>query len=88
MARRDGELFGFAGIYDVWKAPNGEELASYSIITTAPNTEVESIHVRRPVVLLPEDEYEWLNPDRIEPQDLLPYLKPDPGGLLTVMRAA
>ena len=48
---------------------------------------MEPIHDRMPVILLPEDEDEWLNPDRTEPQDLLPYLKPYPDGLLDTRKA-
>jgi putative SOS response-associated peptidase YedK len=88
IARRDGDLFGFAGLYDIWTAPSGEALTSCTIITTLPNQELQSIHDRMPVILLPEDEDEWLNPDLTEPQDLLPFLKPYPDDLLTVMRAA
>src|SRR5690349_10930935 len=88
IARRDGDLIGFAGLYDIWTAPDGEELTSCTIITTVPNKEMEPIHDRMPVILLPEDEDEWLNPDRTEPQELVPYLKPYPDGLLTVSRAA
>jgi putative SOS response-associated peptidase YedK len=31
-----------------------------------------------PVILLKEDEEEWLNPDIVEPDHLLPLLKPYP----------
>ncbi|HEV8190185.1 MAG TPA: SOS response-associated peptidase [Ktedonobacterales bacterium] len=88
IARRDGDLIGFAGLYDIWTAPGGDELTSCTIITTLPNKELQPIHDRMPVILLPEDEDEWLNPDRTEPEDILPYLKSYPDGLLTVMRAA
>ncbi len=88
IARRDGDLFGFAGLYDIWTSPDSDELTSCTIITTVPNTDLEMVHDRMPVILLPEDEDEWLNPDRTEPEELLPCLKPYPDGLLTVMRAA
>jgi putative SOS response-associated peptidase YedK len=88
IARRDEDMFGFAGLYDIWTAPSGEELKSCTIITTTPNIELQPIHNRMPVILLPEDEDEWLNPDLTEPQDILPYLKPYPDELLAVMKAA
>jgi putative SOS response-associated peptidase YedK len=87
LARPDGERFGFAGLSDTWKAPDGHALQTCTIITTTPNRVVEPIHTRMPVLLLPEQE-EWLNPDLTEPQDILPYLKPYPDGLLEAAIAA
>jgi putative SOS response-associated peptidase YedK len=87
LARPDGELPGFAGLYDTWKSPDGLELQTYTIITTTPNTVVEPIHNRMPVILLPEQEDDWLNPDLTEPPDVLPYLRPYPGDLLVAERA-
>jgi putative SOS response-associated peptidase YedK len=71
--------FGFAGIYDVWTdKKTGQEIKSYTIITTTPNSLVGKIHDRMPVILIPEDEETWLNPDIVEPERLLPLLKQYP----------
>jgi putative SOS response-associated peptidase YedK len=88
IARTDGDLFGFAGLYDTWRSPDGRELQTCTIITTTPNKVVEPIHDRMPVILLPDDEDEWLNPDMTEPEAILPYLKPYPDELLTAAVAA
>lgn len=73
-------LFAFAGLYDTWKDPaDGQELYSYTIITTRPNDVVARVHHRMPVILKKEDEDFWLNPDVVEPERLLPLLKPYPG---------
>lgn len=73
------ELFAFAGIYDIWEdRKTGKKIYSYTIITTVPNDVVAPIHHRMPVILSKEDEEEWLNPDNIEPEHLLPLLKPYP----------
>jgi len=58
------ELFSFAGIYDSWKDPEGNELRTYSIITTEPNKEMAPIHNRMPVILYPEEESAWLDPNK------------------------
>ena len=72
-------LFGFAGIYDIWKdQQTGKEIYSYTIITTTPNALVGKIHDRMPVILQKEDEETWLNPDITEPEHLLPLLQPYP----------
>jgi putative SOS response-associated peptidase YedK len=88
IARKDEELFGFAGLYDTWKSPSGYELKTCTIITTTPNKVLEPIHNRMPVIQLPEEEDEWLNLDLIEPHDIVPYLRPYPDELLEAERAA
>lgn len=57
-----GELFAFAGLYDIWRDQAGHELYSYTIITTTPNDLVAPIHNRMPAILRREDEDAWLDP--------------------------
>ncbi len=79
--RRDDELFAFAGLYDTWTDPtHGQEVLSYTILTTAPNALLQPVHNRMPVILAREDEERWLNPDETEPDHLLPLLVPYPAG--------
>jgi putative SOS response-associated peptidase YedK len=76
---KDQKIFGFAGLYDVWKdKETGKEIKSYTIITTMPNSLVAKIHDWMPVILNPEDEAVWLDPDITEPERLLPLLKQYP----------
>jgi putative SOS response-associated peptidase YedK len=76
---KDGELLGFAELYDIWKDPKtGKEIKSYTIITTQPNELVGTVHGRMPVILNKEDEESWLNPDITEPEHLLPLLQSYP----------
>jgi putative SOS response-associated peptidase YedK len=60
---RDQPLFAFAGIYDRYRDEGGEELGSYAVLTTRPNELMARYHDRMPVILRPEDEAEWLDPD-------------------------
>jgi putative SOS response-associated peptidase YedK len=76
------DIFGFAGLYDTWRAPDRQEIASYTIITTAPNELMEPIHNRMPAILLPEDEEMWLNPDETEPERVLPLLRSYPANMM------
>lgn len=72
-------MFAFAGIYDIWEdKKTGKKIYSYTIITTVPNEIVGKVHHRMPVMLQKEDEAEWLNPDIIESEHLLPLLKSYP----------
>lgn len=71
-------LFAFAGLYDTWRDPAGREVRSYTILTTGPNDLMAPIHDRMPVILDREDEDLWLDPDVVEPERLLPLLRPYP----------
>jgi putative SOS response-associated peptidase YedK len=72
----DSSIFSFAGLYDIWKDHNsGNEIHSYTIITTTPNEIVGRYHDRMPVILEKEDEDTWLNPDT-EANQLHNLLKP------------
>ena len=75
---RSGEPFAFAGLWEEWHAPDGSQILSATIITTAPNELVAGIHNRMPVIL-PAAAYEqWLDPAEQRPQTLQPLLKPYP----------
>lgn len=59
--RKDGAPFAFAGLWECWKSPQGEELESACLITTEPNKLMEPIHNRMPVILSPSDYDRWMN---------------------------
>jgi len=61
--RRDGAPMGFAGLYEVWMGPNGEEVETACIVTTMANGPVSAIHDRMPAILEPRDFDAWLDPD-------------------------
>ncbi|WP_342478340.1 SOS response-associated peptidase [Paenibacillus sp. FSL H7-0350] len=71
----DGGLFSFAGLYDTWEDPEGKKLSTCTIITTTPNSLMEDIHDRMPVILRPEDEADWLGRDNNDVEALLRLLK-------------
>lgn len=73
------EIFSFAGIWETWKH-DGKETHTYSIITTRPNDEMESIHDRMPVILHKEDEAQWLAADTED--DIKVLLEPYTNGVL------
>ncbi len=58
---RDRDRFAFAGIYDLWRDADGNEMRSYAIITTRPNELMATIHNRMPVILPAEQEDAWLD---------------------------
>lgn len=74
--------FAFAGLYSIWKHPKtGEEKKTYAIITTSPNGFMQSIHNRMPVILDPNREADWLNPDNVEAKKLGDLLNPYKGDM-------
>lgn len=56
---KNGELFAFAGLWDLWEK-EGNAIISCSIITTTPCKLLEPIHDRMPVILPKAREREWL----------------------------
>jgi putative SOS response-associated peptidase YedK len=73
---KNREPFAFAGLYEYWKTKSGKMLESCTIITTTPNKLLSSIHHRMPVILSPEKESEWLDPENQNVSELLSILQP------------
>ncbi len=60
ISLRSGKPFAFAGLWEVWHSPEGQEVKSCTIITTTPNARVAEIHDRMPVILTGERMWNWL----------------------------
>jgi len=75
---KNKELFAFAGLWDSWRSPEGEQIRTCTLITTEPNDLVASIHNRMPVILSAETQKEWLAPSLHDEHVLLPLLAPYP----------
>ena len=68
------EPFAFAGLWDVWRKPDGKRVESFTIITTEPNELLRPIHNRMPVILDRDNEEQWLDSSRtpfVKAQSLL-----------------
>ena len=75
---RSGEPFAFAGLWETWKSLDGVPVHSCTIITTAPNSVMEPIHNRMPVILPREAEGLWLAPGQAQSSSLKTLLVPYP----------
>jgi len=73
---QDGQPFAFAGLWETWQAPDGEKIDSCTLLTTAANSLLRSVHDRMPVILKPEDYNQWLDPQIQKPEQLQPLLQP------------
>jgi putative SOS response-associated peptidase YedK len=75
---KDHHPFAFAGLWELWKANDGSEIHSCTIITTQPNSLMEPIHNRMPVILPPDAYCEWLISEDRQPAQLNNLLVPYP----------
>ncbi len=58
---KSNEIFCCAGLWDLWlDKSTGEQLKTFTIMTTEPNDLVRNIHERMPVIISKDLEFEWL----------------------------
>jgi putative SOS response-associated peptidase YedK len=57
---KSGKPFAFAGLWEFWRSPEGDELRTCTIITTAANELVAQHHQRMPVILPVTGLHSWL----------------------------
>jgi putative SOS response-associated peptidase YedK len=77
-----GRSMPFAGLWERWRAPEGSEVLTCTIVTTTANELLAPLHDRLPVILGPESVDRWLDPQAHEGPDLLSLLAPCPSGWL------
>ena len=70
------EPFAMAGLYEHWKMESGEFLESCAIVTTKANEFMKPIHNRMPVILKPENEDRWLDPELQDTKEIGELLQP------------
>jgi putative SOS response-associated peptidase YedK len=69
-------VFAFAGLWEIWYSPEGDEVRTCSILTTEANSFMKTIHERMPVILPREEYATWLAADEQPPAVLKGMLKP------------
>jgi putative SOS response-associated peptidase YedK len=75
----DGKAFAFAGLWDIWKTPQGDWLRTCTIITCAPNSVAAPVHDRMPAILATRQaERDWLNKADDDAEFLQSILQPYP----------
>jgi len=75
---KSGRPFAFAGLWEEWYSPDGSEIKSCTIITTAPNELAARLHNRMPVILPDNAHMQWLDVSPRPPADLQHLLAPYP----------
>lgn len=57
----DRDVYGFAGLWEIWRDPEGSELWTATILTTEANEYIGKYHHRMPVILNQPDYEVWLD---------------------------
>src|SRR4051812_22737415 len=78
--RSDGQPFGFAGLAETWTGPNGEEIDTVAIVTSAAGADLATLHPRVPVTIPPDGFDRWLDCANDDASDALPLLGPPAQG--------
>lgn len=76
------DLIGLAGLWERWTRPtDGEEIDTFTIVTTEANATVAPVHDRMPVILSPADYGAWLDAGT-DIEEVTRLLRPSPEGVL------
>jgi len=78
--RRDRQPLGFAGLAETWMGPNGEELDTVAIVTTAASAELSALHTRVPVAIDEVDFARWLDCSEDSAEPVLKLMVPPDDG--------
>jgi putative SOS response-associated peptidase YedK len=74
----------FAGLWETWTGPDGEELDTAAIVTTDANRTLSAIHPRMPAFVAPADFGRWLDCDTVPAEEAATLIKPADDALLEV----
>jgi putative SOS response-associated peptidase YedK len=74
-SRRGGPL-AFAGLWETWTGPNGEEMDTAAIVTTNANRTLAAIHDRMPAIVPPEAFDLWLDCAKVDAQTASALIAP------------
>jgi putative SOS response-associated peptidase YedK len=85
---KDQRPFTMAGLWDVWRDPDGRELYTFTIITADANKLLRPIHDRMPLILDPLVAKQWLDPTAIDPRMISVVMVPFPSELMETYEAS
>nr|WP_245499773.1 SOS response-associated peptidase [Tepidamorphus gemmatus] len=81
--RAGGGPFAFAGLWETWTGPDGEQLDTTAIVTTRANRRLAPLHDRMPVVIEPHNFDRWLDAAANPPETVTDLLVPAPDDVFT-----
>jgi len=65
--RPDEPIFAFAGLMSRLTGPTGEEVYSCAVLTKSAAPAISEVHIRMPVVLVPAQYEQWVDPTQGDP---------------------
>jgi putative SOS response-associated peptidase YedK len=74
----------FAGLWETWMGPNGEEMETAAIVTTVANAEMAEVHTRAPVIVPPGQFDLWLDCAHVDERAATAVIAPAPDGSMEV----
>ncbi|MEO6131841.1 MAG: SOS response-associated peptidase [Saprospiraceae bacterium] len=81
------DIFSIAGLYESWKAPDGNVIKSFTLITKEADPLIAHLHDRMPMILLPEQESMWIDAE-VPTKDVMNHLVPVNGEQMTWYRVS
>ena len=75
ITRDDGSPLALAGLWDVWKGPDGDAVESCTIIVTPAEGKVRRVHDRMPLMLSREAWNAWLDPALRDADAVVPLME-------------
>lgn len=79
-----GGPIAFAGLWETWTGPNGEEMETAAIVTTEANRTMGQVHHRAPVIVPPEGFDFWLDCRNVDELAAAALLTPAAENLMEV----
>jgi putative SOS response-associated peptidase YedK len=79
-----GGPLAFAGLWESWTGPNGEEVETAAIVTTRANRALAAIHERMPVIVPPDAFDFWLDAAKVDAETASALIAPAREGVLDV----
>jgi putative SOS response-associated peptidase YedK len=81
---KSGGPMAFAGLWESWMGPNGEEMETAAIVTTRANRALAAIHDRMPVIVPPDAFDFWLDSAKVDAETAAALIAPAREGVLDV----
>lgn len=85
---KERPLFAFAGLWESWQNPNGREVRTFTVLTTAPNALIQPLHHRMAVILERDAYTTWLGLDDAPLEVRQALLRPYPSDKMTYYEVA
>src|SRR5262252_5648794 len=79
---KDRGPIAFAGLWETWMGPNGEEMETAAIVTKPADRELTHLHDRMPVIVPPDAFDFWLDGSKVDAMTATALFAPGRAGLL------